>query len=358
MATMTTAYTTLELLTPHGPVFRQVSTAPPRPPTAEEMPLIDLSSIDGELEARRALATKIKAAAETTGFFYINNHGIPDRLIEDALTQVQRFFEQPLSEKEKVSFRYTGQSNGYHGVGASQINKTESRDKKETFSMRYDPRHDPAGGNSLSADDIAKKSDDFIWDKTNHIEGYRSVLVEFWQRRLQLARKLIRLFALALDLPEDYFDAIVTHPGADAVHIHYPGLIDASKAADVDVGIGSHTDIQCITLLWQDNSGGLQVLSLGGEWLDAKPIEGTFVVNIGDFMQRLSNNKFRSTVHRVYNRRTESRYAMPFFLGFNPEAICEVVPTCIDEDHPALYEPISCGKWHRDRLTLAQRGSL
>ena len=91
-------------------------------------------------------------------------------------------------------------------------------------------------------------------------------------------------------------------------------------------------------------SGGLQVLSSEGEWLDAAPIEGTLVVNIGDLLQRLSNNKFKSTVHRVYNRQKASRYAMPFFLGFNPEAICSVVPTCVDEDHPALYPPISSGQ--------------
>ncbi|CAG7967866.1 unnamed protein product [Penicillium nalgiovense] len=100
-------------------------------------------------------------------------------------------------------------------------------------------------------------------------------------------------------------------------------------------------------------SGGLQVLSASDEWLDARPIPGTLVVNIGDFLQRLSNNRFKSTVHRVYNRQPTSRYSMPFFLGFNPDSVCKVVPSCIDEDHPALYGPISCGKWHRNRIELA-----
>jgi isopenicillin N synthase-like dioxygenase len=159
---------------------------------------------------------------------------------------------------------------------------------------------------------------------------------------------MIRLFALSLELPEDYFDSVITHPGADGLYVHYPGApgLDKDKDADVeiDVGIGSHTDIQCVTLLWQDNSGGLQVLSAGDEWLDARPIEGTLVVNIGDFLQRLSNNRFKSTVHRVYNRQSTSRYSMPFFLGFNPESALKVVPTCVDEEHPPLYEPISCGQ--------------
>lgn len=225
-----------------------------------------------------------------------------------------------------------------------RTNLIDRADKKETFSLRYDSRLDPTSDAAESADNCTY-AEDFMWKGTNHLDGFRPVLVEFWQRRLELARKMMRIFALALDLPENYFDDVTTHPGADAVHIHYPGVSeDAQNGQDVDVGIGSHTDIQAITLLWQDMSGGLQVLSAAAEWLEAQPVQGTIVVNIGDFLERLSNNRFKSTVHRVYNRQSTSRYAMPFFLGFNPEAVCEVVPTCVDKDHPALYEPISAGK--------------
>jgi isopenicillin N synthase-like dioxygenase len=213
--------------------------------------------------------------------------------------------------------------------------------------MRYDSRNDLHGREPVQKPEDRSREfadHDFIWEETSDISGFKEVCVDFWQRRLHLARKLVRIFALALDLSEDYFDAITTHPGADAVFIHYPGTAEAEAGATVDAGIGSHTDIQCFTLLWQDMSGGLQVLSGTDEWLDASPIEGTLVVNIGDFLQRLSNNKFRSTVHRVYNRSAKSRFSMPFFLGFNPEAICEVVPSCFDESNPARYEPISCGK--------------
>ncbi|KAL4732003.1 hypothetical protein ACLX1H_001006 [Fusarium chlamydosporum] len=333
-------FTTVQLLTPDGPVIRRVRCGKPRTPTLDEMPIIDFSTIDGDVTARKALAAKVKAAAENTGFFYISNHGIPNELIGEALQEVKNFFNQTPEEKDRVSFTRAGKFCGYHGVGSTQINNNETRDKKETFSMRYDTRIDLTHD---CVDDINSNfnSIDYVWDGTNHLTNFRPVLTKFYQKRLMLARKLIRLFALALELPEDYFDSIITRPGADAVHIHYPGNDDTE---DVDVGIGSHTDIQCVTLLWQDMSGGLQVLSADDEWLDARPIEGTLVINIGDFLQRLSNNRFKSTVHRVYNRQKTSRYAMPFFLGFNPDAVCEVLPTCIDEDHPPLYEPISCGK--------------
>jgi isopenicillin N synthase-like dioxygenase len=220
---------------------------------------------------------------------------------------------------------------------------TQRTDRNETFSMRYDGRNDIASSDPTIHDDLILADHDKMWNQTSKVKDFNSILIEFWQLRLQLARKMIRIFALALDLPEDYYDTITTHPGADAVFIHYPG-ITKEKRDNVDVGLGAHTDIQCLTLLWQDMSGGLQVLSSENEWLDAAPIEGTLVVNIGDLLQRLSNNRFKSTVHRVYNRQTASRFAMPFFLGFNPEAVCSVVPTCIDEDHPALYPPISAGE--------------
>ncbi|KAE8345669.1 hypothetical protein BDV24DRAFT_159529 [Aspergillus arachidicola] len=213
--------------------------------------------------------------------------------------------------------------------------------------MRYDPRNDPTctdPESALEQEDKSREDGDYIWKGTSHLPGFREVTVSFWQSRLALARKVVRIFALALGEREDYFDDVTSHPGADALYIHYPGIPDVAADSDIDVGIGSHTDIQCFTLLWQDNYGGLQVLSAQDEWLDARPIEGTLIVNIGDFLQRLSNNKFKSTVHRVYNRQPDSCYSMPFFFGFNPEAICKVVPSCMDDEHPPLYEPISCGE--------------
>lgn len=122
-----TGYSTVELLTPNGPEFRRVSNAPPRLPTTDEMPVIDLSGIDGDLTARKAISSKIRAAAESTGFFYVRNHGIPEELIQAALAKTQQFFDQPLSEKEKVSGKLAGLSSGYLGVSGTQINKSETK---------------------------------------------------------------------------------------------------------------------------------------------------------------------------------------------------------------------------------------
>lgn len=125
--TTSTQYTHVELLTLHGPVFRRVSTAPPRLPTENEIPIIDLSTIDDGLEARKAVATQVRAAAENTGFFYIKNHGIPEELIQRALAVAQTFFNQTDEQKQLVSHEKSGYADGYHGVGSTQINKTETR---------------------------------------------------------------------------------------------------------------------------------------------------------------------------------------------------------------------------------------
>lgn len=362
-------YTQIELLTLTGPEYRRVSTAPPRTPTEDEIPIIDISAVNGNLDERKELSGRIRAAAQNTGFFYIRNHGIPEEVIQNALAQAKAFFGQSEEDKQRISpEKVLNGADGYRAVSTTQINRSETKgrllcyvsisrweeilicassDRKESFFLRYNAQNDPSVSNiDDPIHDEQYGAQDLIWTETRHLPGFREVTIDFWQRRLALARKMTRIFALALDLPVDYFDKIITYPGADGLYIHYPGTpdIDTNTEKEIDAGIGSHTDIQCFTLLWQDMSGGLQVLSTDEEWLDARPIEGTLVVNIGDFLQRISNNRFKSTVHRVFNRRSTSRYAMPFFVGFNPEAVCEVAPTCVDEEHPALFEPISCGK--------------
>lgn len=127
MATL--EYTQVELLTLNGPEFRRVSTAPPRPPTDNEIPVIDLSLIDGTLDERKAIASKIRAAAENTGFFYIENHGIPEELIQSALSQAQAFFGQPDELKEQASSKKSKLSDGWHGLGTTQINRSETLGK-------------------------------------------------------------------------------------------------------------------------------------------------------------------------------------------------------------------------------------
>ncbi|PQE13873.1 2OG-Fe(II)oxygenase superfamily protein [Rutstroemia sp. NJR-2017a BBW] len=315
--------TKLELRTAYGPVYRDVLPNPPRDCTASEIPIIDLTPLSSSsITERKALAAEIRSAAVGTGFFYVKNHGIPAETIENARQQA--------------------------------LNPGESVDVKETLAWRYEPQYDPDPKPLDAVPEEVKpwiRGESFVWEGTSHLPNFKEDTLAYWASCLTLARKLVRVFALSLDLPEDYFDSRVTYPGADGLYNYYPP-VDEEEKANNSVGLGSHTDLQLFTLLWQDMIGGLQVLNKDGQWIKAVPVEGTIVVNIGDFMMRLCNDIYKSTVHRVYNRATAERISMPFFFGLNFNCVEGVIPTCTDEDNPPKYEPISCGDWCQLRFKL------
>ncbi|KAF4809274.1 2-oxoglutarate-Fe(II) type oxidoreductase hxnY [Colletotrichum siamense] len=342
----------LELMSAYGPVYRDVLRTPPRDCSPSEVPVIDLSHIRGAEADRKALAATIRDAAENTGFFYIKNHGIPKAAIDAAFKQAQAFFSQPNEKKALVAQKKSKFFNGWTEKRAAQISPTETKDHREGFSFRYDPAHDPEPKDPQAVPAEVQpwmKHEDFVWEGTSHLPGFKEDMVTYWRECLTLARSMIRIFALALDVPESYFDDVITYPGSDSVCNYYPKNTEPQDAT-IDVGLGAHTDLQCFTLLWQDSVGGLQVLTKDGQWIKVPPVPDTFVINIGDFLQRLSNDRFKSTVHRVFNYAPTDRYSMPFFFGFNHNEQCAVLPTCADEKNPPKYEPISCGEWCRLRF--------
>ncbi len=344
--TTTPSITKLELRTAYGPVYRDVLNTAPREAKLSEIPLIDISGIYGDLAARKQLAEHIKHAAENTGFFYIKNHGIDQSIIQKAQDSAKQFFAQPDSKKEIVSKIKSKYFNGWSAKRTAHASPSESLDYREAFSWRYRPEYDPDQKDPATVPEEVKpyiRGEEYVWDGTTHLPGFKDGCITYWQSCLTLSRRLVKIFALCLDLPEDYFDALTTYPGSDGVFNFYPAMTEEEAAMSQDVGLGSHTDLQCFTLLWQDMIGGLQVLNKDGQWIKASPIKDTIVVNIGDYLMRLSNDRFKSTVHRVYNRSTVDRYSMPFFFGFNFNEKCGVLPSCTDENNPPKYEAISCG---------------
>ncbi|TEA12437.1 2-oxoglutarate-Fe(II) type oxidoreductase hxnY [Colletotrichum sidae] len=342
----------LELMSAYGPVYRTVLRTPPRDCSPSEVPVIDLSTLRGTPAERRVLAERIRDAAENTGFFYIRNHGISKPTIDAAFKQAQAFFSQTDEKKRLASQKKSKFFNGWSERRAAQISPTETKDHREGFSFRYDPRHDPETKDPENVPEAVRpwmKHEDFVWEGTAHLDGFKEDMVRYWQACVTLARDMIRIFALALDVEETYFDDVITYPGSDSVCNYYPKNTEPQDAT-IDVGLGAHTDLQCFTLLWQDQVGGLQVLTKDGQWIKVPPVPDTFVINIGDFLQRLSNDRFKSTVHRVFNYAPEDRYSMPFFFGFNHNEQCAVLPTCTDDKNPPKYEPISCGEWCRLRF--------
>jgi isopenicillin N synthase-like dioxygenase len=181
--------------------------------------------------------------------------------------------------------------------------------------------------------------------------GFQKVIANYYGEVLRLARRLIRVLAQCLDLPADYFDSMVSRPGAMGNILHYP---PQEPTAD-RIGINAHSDFECFTILAQSSQSGLQILNRKGEWITAPPIPGTFVVNIGDMLERWSNDIFVSTVHRVINTTGEERYSIPVFFGPNYDTVVEPLKTCIAEGQKAKYEPILAGDYVYARLDEVYR---
>lgn len=264
--------TKLELRTALGPVYRDVLPNPPRNCTPDEIPVVDLSRLfSSDLSDRKKVAADIRSAAVNNGFFYIKNHGIPAETIAKCKEQALTFMRQPAGEKEKLLSRtHSKFFNGYTGNASSNISPSESIDIRESFSFRYSPELDPDHPMDISEvpDEVKPwlQGEDFVWEGTNHLPDFKKDCTAYWAACLTLARNLVRSFALSLDLPENYWDDKVTHPGADSVFNYYPPR-SVEQTEQKFVSLGSHTDLQLFTLLWQDSVGGLQVLTREGQWI-------------------------------------------------------------------------------------------
>ncbi|KAF4919665.1 1-aminocyclopropane-1-carboxylate oxidase [Colletotrichum viniferum] len=271
--------TLLRFASGNGPVTRRILRTPLRDALPTEIPLIDISpSFSDDIASRKLVAQQICQAATSSGFFYITNHGIDSSVTHAAHEACLEYFRQ---EEEAKMRSWVGKSryfNGYKPPGSQRINKSESVDVRETFSWTYDPRHDPDISDVESIPDDAKRFlriEDFHWEGASNKPQFKSSIIRYWQSCLKLARVLVRAFALSLDLPEDHFDAKFAYPDAALALNYYPPLSKALNGASADtdaqVSIGSHTDFQLFTILWQDAVGGLQVLNRQGQWIRFDP---------------------------------------------------------------------------------------
>ncbi|KAG9745345.1 Clavaminate synthase-like protein, partial [Aureobasidium melanogenum] len=157
-----------------------------------------------------------------------------------------------------------------------------------------------------------------------------------------------------LELPENHFDEMMTHPGGISRLLYYPPSKDPKpldpNEADKEVGLGSHTDYECFTLLLSSTTHGLEILTPENVWTPAAAAEGAFIVNVADFLMRWTNGVYKSTIHRVVNRTTKERYSVPFFFSINYDQQVETLPSCISDDNPSRYPPIRAGEYILERL--------
>jgi isopenicillin N synthase-like dioxygenase len=296
------------------------------------IPVIDMTSLhEGTVDGARQVAGQLLEAAETVGFFYVRNHGIPQDLIARTDAVARRFFSLHLEEKQKV--KVAPWHRGYIKVGEAKMYDNAKPDLKESFIW----------GGEVSPDDADTEVGHNLrgpnqWPRL--VPEMRPVLNEYFDAANQCGRILLRAFAANLGLDLDHFTRQFDRPITRGSLVFYPP--QAPDLGEDQFGVAPHTDYGCLTLLYQDPIGGLQVRGRDGEWVIAPPIERTLVVNIGDLMTRWTNNQFKSTPHRVVNRSGRPRLSIGVFVDPNYETA--VVPICRNGELP-LYGPVTCGDY-------------
>jgi isopenicillin N synthase-like dioxygenase len=293
-----------------------------------EIPIIDISSLIND-ENPLEVARQIGDACEKVGFFYIKNHGVEQQLIDEMYTLTKSFFKLPYEEKNQLNIVNSGLTlRGYIPMYAENVDPANTRDFKECFDCgaHYDEVSPFFGPNLMPTT----------------LPQFETIAEKYHSAVLALARTLIGAIALSLGLPQDYFEHLQRKPITIQRILRYPPQM--GKVTQEEIGIGAHTDYGFLTVLSQDAVGGLQVRNRAGDWVTAPPVEGTFIVNIGDLVQTLTNDRYTSTMHRVINTSGLERYSIPFFIDLDFDAIVEPVPTCVSEALPAKYEAYTCGQ--------------
>ena len=307
---------------------------PPKP--AEFIPVIDLAGTIEDRAARDRAAWEIHKAARDTGFFYVANHGIDPALTTRAFAEARRFFELSVETKMRVSVKNWPGLRGYDPMLAQVLDAGSPSDLKESFYLARDlgPEHPHVK---------AKLPNHGPNQWPDFLPGFREGIEAYYAPMLDLGRHVMRLIALSLSVDEGYFDAAFREPAATLRLLRYPP--QPADAAANQLGAGAHTDYGAITLLAQDDCGGLEVENAAGEWIRAEPLSGTFVVNLGDMIRRWTNDLYHSNMHRVLNGAPDrDRYSMALF--FNPDfhTRVECVPTCLPEGGTAKYATCTAGE--------------
>ncbi len=305
------------------------------------LPIIDIAPLYSDDEsAWPDVAERIDRACREWGFFYIVGHPISSERIDTLLGAAKRFFALPAEEKLKIDITQTAHHRGYGAIATEQLDPSKPSDLKETFDMGF---HMPADHPEV----LAGKP---LRGPNRHPDepGWAALMEQHYADMQALATTLLRAMALALDIEPEFFDKRFHEPISVLRMIHYPPRHTASSAEQQ--GAGAHTDYGCITLLYQDEAGGLQVRPRHGDWIDAPPIAGSFVVNIGDMMARWSNDRYTSTPHRVISPLGVDRYSMPFFAEPHPDTPIDCLPNCSSADNPPKYSPVTSAEYLLSRF--------
>ncbi|OYU56430.1 MAG: flavonol synthase [Chitinophagaceae bacterium BSSC1] len=305
------------------------------------IPVVDLDQfVNGTAASKQAFIKELGEAYETVGFVAVKNHGIPDELIAQQYEYVQQFFSLPLEKKLTYEIPGLAGQRGYTSFGREHAKGSEAPDLKEFFQY----------GQTLANGDVVNEHyPDNV--QVAEIPAFNPTIFSAYRHFEKSGGAMLQAIALYLGLDEFYFDPHIKNGNSILRCIHYPPIIVEPKSA---IRAEQHEDINLITLLVGASADGLQILTKQGDWVAVTSLPDQIVVNVGDMLQRLTNNKLRSTTHRVVNPAREhwhtSRFSMPFFLHPLSEMSLACLPGCIDAEHPKVYEDITAGEYLDERL--------
>ncbi len=307
-----------------------------------EIPKLDLSDfVSGDAEKKKQFVTNLGKAYEEIGFVAIRNHGISETILKNLYKSVEDFFQLPLDIKLKYDDTAGGGQRGYTGFGKEHAKDRNAGDLKEFWHF---------GQYVDSADSNPPSFPENKW--VEELTAFNVSGKEIYQSLESTGKTMLQAIALYLGLDEFYFDQRIFNGNSILRAIHYPPITSDPLNA---IRAGEHEDINLITLLVGASADGLEVLNKQGQYIPVTAVENHIVVNVGDMLQRLTNDKLRSTTHRVVNppqeKWHEPRYSIPFFLHPRPEVRLDCLESCISSENPKKYEDCTANEFLIQRLT-------
>ena len=305
---------------------------------ARAIPLIDVAGhLGGDPEASRKVAAQLRWAFENVGFYYLSGHGVPQSLIDRTYEAAVRFHAQPIAKK--LALKVNEHNIGYLPISDAASPHATAQGRKPSQNEAYFLRRERAPDDPVV---IANRRFHGLNQWPDDLPGFRATTLDYMRTLEALCRRLVPLYALALNLPAGFFDACFAVPHMILRMSRYP-VIDGGD--ETIASLVPHTDSGFMTLLPPNLVPGLSILLPSGRWIDAPGIDGAYVINGGDILHRWTNERFLSTPHRVRNVSGQVRYAIPFFCDPDHDTVIECLPTCRSADNPAKYPPIRFGDY-------------
>lgn len=304
------------------------------------IPSVDLADfLYGDTNTKSAFVKALGNVYEEVGFVAVKNHGVPDELIIELYKQVQQFFSLPLQQKKRYEDPFLAGQRGYTSFGKEHAKGFEVPDLKEFYQYGQVPL------NNFNEEEYPLNI------SVKEIPGFNEIFEQVYRAFENSGKVILQAISLHLGLNEFYFNDYITNGNSILRAIHYPPITIEPVSA---IRAEQHEDINLITLLVGASADGLQILTKQNEWIPVTSLPEQIVVNVGDMLQRFTNNKLCSTTHRVVNPEKAlwhtSRFSIPFFLHPKSSMSLRCLDSCIDEKHPKFYNDATAGEYLDERL--------